>query len=83
MYNLESVQKNETHKLLCDFEIQTGHLIWARRPDFVIINKKGRICRIVEFAVSADHRVKLKECEKRNKYLDLARELKKTVEHKK
>ena len=28
-------------------------------------------------AVPADHRIKLKECEKRDKYLDLARELKK------
>ena len=31
----------------------------------------------VDFAVLADHRVKLKECEKKDKYLDLARELKK------
>ena len=31
----------------------------------------------MDFAVPADHRVKLKECEKRDKYLDLARELKK------
>ena len=36
-----------------------------------------RICKIVNFAVSADHRIKLKECEKKDKYLDLARELKK------
>ena len=28
-------------------------------------------------AVPADHRIKLKECEKKDKYLDLARELKK------
>ena len=35
------------------------------------------ICKIVDFAVPADHKIKLKECEKRNKYLDLARELKK------
>ena len=33
-------------------------------------------CRIVDFAVSADHRVKLKESEKEDKYQDLARELK-------
>ena len=33
------------------------------------------------FAVPVDHRVKLKESEKRDKYLDLARELKKTVEY--
>ena len=32
---------------------------------------------IVDFAVPADHRIKLKECEKRGKYLDLARQLKK------
>ena len=35
----------------------------------------------MDFAVSADHRVKMKESEKRNKYLDLAWELKKTMEH--
>ena len=39
--------------------------------------KKKRICKIVDFAVPADHRIKLKECEKRDKYLDLARDLKK------
>ena len=32
---------------------------------------------IVDFAVLTDHRIKLKESEKRDKYLDLARELKK------
>ena len=35
------------------------------------------IIKIVDFAVPADHRIKLKECEKKDKYLDLARELKK------
>ena len=39
--------------------------------------KKKKICKIVDFAVPADHRIKLKECEKSYKYLDLARELKK------
>ena len=31
----------------------------------------------VDFVVPVDHRIKLKECEKKDKYLDLARELKK------
>ena len=35
----------------------------------------------MDFAVSAEHRVKLKESEKKDKYLDLTRELKKTIEH--
>ena len=36
-----------------------------------------RTCKIVDFAVPADHRIKLKESEKKDRYLDLARELKK------
>ena len=43
----------------------------------IIIVMKKRTCRIENFAVSADHRVKLKESQKRDKYRDLARELKK------
>ena len=53
------------------------HLIWARRPGIIIINKNKRTWKIVDFAVPADHRVKLEESEKKDKYLDLARELKK------
>ena len=52
------------------------HLISARRPDF-LITKKTKICKIVDFAFLADHGIKLKECEKKDKYLDLAREFKK------
>ena len=33
--------------------------------------------KIVDFAVPADHKIKRKECEKKDKYLDLAKELKK------
>ena len=79
MHNLASVLENDTHKLLWDFDIQTDYLISARRPDRIIIEKKRKVknCKIVDFGVPADHRIKLKECEKRDKYLDLARKLKK------
>ena len=77
MHNPAPVLENNTHKLLRDFDIQTDHLISDRRPDLIILNKKKRTCKIVNFAVLADHRIKLKECEKEDKYLDLARELKK------
>ena len=77
MHNLGHVRENETHKILWDFEIQTNHLILARRLNQVMVKKKTRTCRIVEFAVSANHRVKLKETEKKDKYLDFVREVKK------
>ncbi len=61
---------NPAHELLWNFDIQTDHLISARRPDLIIINnnkkkkkkKKKRICKIVDFVVPADHGIKLKEC---------------------
>ena len=56
---------------------KTDHQIPARRPFLIIINKKKRTCKIVDFAIPADHRINLKECEKKDKYFDLARELKK------
>ena len=71
MHNPVPVLEDDTHNLLWDFDIQTDHLISARRPD-LIIKKKKRICKIVDFAAPADHRIKLKECEKKDKYLDLA-----------
>ena len=52
------------------------------RPDdqtWWLSTKNKRTCRILDFAVPADHRVKLKESEKRDKYLDLARKLKKKL----
>ena len=60
----------------------TDHLIPARKTGFnnnqqKKKEKKKRTCKIVDFAVPADHRIKLKGCEKKDKYLDLARELKK------
>ena len=81
MHNPAPVLENNSYKLLWDFNIQTDHLIPARRPDLKIISKKKkkRICKIVDFAVSADHGINLKEREKKDKYLDLARE--KTLEH--
>ena len=46
----------------------------------IIIIIIKRTCRIEDFAVPAHHRVNLKESGKRDKFLNLARELKKTME---
>ena len=75
MHKPESVQENEMHKILLNFEIQMDDLILARKPDLIIINKL-RTCWKVDFAIPVDHRVKIKENEKRDRYLNFARELK-------
>ena len=51
----------------------------ARRPDRVVNLRKRKkgTCQLVDFGLLVDVRVEIKESEKRNKYLDLAREQKK------
>ena len=68
-------------KSLWDFEIQTDHLILVRRPELVLSQKNKRIYHLIDFAVRADHRMKIKGNEKINEYLDLAKRTEKTVEH--
>ena len=46
----------------------------------LVLIKKTRPCCLVDFAaISADHRLKIKESEKIDKYLNLAKELKKLL----
>ena len=78
MHKPESIPKKWDTKIPWDFEIQMDHLIPVRRPNPVLINKKKkRNCYFVDFAVSADHRMKIKQNKKINKYLGRNRELKK------
>ena len=67
----EFLLMNKAHKLLLNFQIQADHLIPVRRTGQVFINKKKKkkkkkekACCIVNFAVSADDSMKVKESEK-------------------
>ena len=46
MDNQAPVIENDTQKHLWDFDIQTDHLISARRPDLIIINKKRAFAKL-------------------------------------
>ena len=41
MQNPAPVIKNDSHKPIGDFNIETDHLIPARRPDLIIINNNN------------------------------------------
>ena len=86
MHKLKSFLENGMDKILRNFEIQTDRLIPARRLDLVIIKKKKKKEKKKKkkepaekwtLPSSADHTMKIKENERRNKCLDLAKELKK------
>ena len=64
-------------KILWDFSIQTDHVIEARRPDLVVVDKKERSCKIIDFAVPGDSRIEEKKKDKIEKYQDLGKELQK------
>ena len=56
-----------------DLNIQTDHVIEADRPDVVVVDKKERSCKIIDFAVPRDSRIEEKENNKIEKYQDLGR----------
>ena len=62
----DSVSENDEVKLLWDVNIQCDHIIEARRPDIVVVNKQGRKCAII--TLPADKRIGEKENEKVEKY---------------
>ena len=76
-HHLEVVIENDSCKILWDFTVQIDHVITARRPDIIFIDKEHHKCQIIDFAIPYDARVDGKEVEKIEKHLDLARELKK------
>ena len=73
----DTVSENDRCKLLWDFDVQTDHVIQARRPDVIVIDKEKKECKIIDFAMPYDSRVNAKEVEKIEKYQDLAREVQK------
>ena len=75
VYAQPSICSGEWDKLSWDFDIQTDHLISARRSNLIIINKKKTISKIVNFTVTADHKVKLKENEKTDKFWGIEKKL--------
>ena len=76
MHNPAPILENAAHKLLGDFNIQTDPLIPARRPDLIIIIKKENL-QNSRLCCPGWPQNKTQRLEKRDKYLDLARELKK------
>ena len=60
MHKPESVQENKMHTIVLDFEIQTDYRILARRPDLVLIIKRKRTSSLMDFAIPADPKVKIK-----------------------
>ena len=52
-------------------------MLETRRPDLVVVDKKERSCKIIDFAVPEDSRLEEKERDKIEKYEDLGRELQK------
>ena len=47
----------------------------ARRLDLLVVDKKERSCKIIDFAVPEDSRIEEKEKDKIEKYQDFGREL--------
>ena len=51
----------------------------GKRPNLILVDKKGKSCAVVDIAVPGDCRVREKELEKNEKYQSLKIELKRLL----
>ena len=56
--------ENDNCKILWGFTIQTDHVIEARKPGIVAINKRTRTSQLIDVGCPADRKVEMKEKEK-------------------
>ena len=77
MHNPASVRENDTQKHLWEFGHRNGSPNLSQKTRPYNNQQKKRTRKFVNFVVPAYHKIKLKESEKKDKYLYLARELKK------
>ena len=64
-----AVVESSDVKLLWDFNIYTDHVLAARHPDIVVIDKLQNVVQIVDVAVPSDFNVTMKETEKIEKII--------------
>ena len=60
VYKTEYILEKETPIIIWEFEIQPFHQILVWRLDLMSIGKKKRTNHLMDFALSADHRMKNK-----------------------
>ena len=58
------VLENDEVKLLWDFSIQTEKRIEHNKPDIVVLDKKKKLCLVIDVACPFDTRIKRKGQEK-------------------
>ena len=64
------IEENDPQWIVPETEIdhknKSYHEFSAKHPYLEIVNKIKRTCRIIDFTILTNHRVKVKESEKRN-----------------
>ena len=71
----KKVLENEDVKVLWDFPIQTDKKLDHNRPDITMINKRKKVCWLIDVACPFDTRIDKKEHEKIEAYTELKYEV--------
>ena len=75
----EGVVEDDDVKLIWDINIQCDNVMEAKRSNLILVDKKTKLCVIIDFAIQGDCRICEKEIENIKKYQNLKRELKRLL----
>ena len=69
----EGVVEDDDVKLIWDINIQCENAMEVKRPNLILVDKKAKLCIIIDVAIPGDYRIRSKEIEKIEKYQKLKR----------
>ena len=69
----EGVAEDDDVKLIWDINIQCENAMEVKRPNLMLVDKKAKLCIIIDVAIPGDYRIRSKEIEKIEKYQKLKR----------
>ena len=75
-YEPPPVLENEDYIIYYDRTILTQHTNSHNRPDLTIIDKKSKVCSLIDVAIPASNNIQKSYAEKKRKYADIAVEIK-------
>ena len=78
LQHVKPVIENEVCTILWDVDVKTNHFTKYNKPDIVVIYKEEDRILMIEGSCPWDENLRQKICEKQNKYMQLAFQMKKT-----
>ena len=76
-YDPESIVETERYRIYWDRTVRTDREAIHNRPDIIVLDKQEKTAQLIDVAIPGTHNVKSTYEEKKRKYVELSKEIRK------